>query len=66
MCMCPGGEEVTVWFLWLTFCRDPAGWSEDTMEALVPLLLLDDAAVSSLPNKVRRRFLTSSTSFLLS
>lgn len=34
------------------FLRDPSNWSAETMEALGPLLLLDPAATSALPNKV--------------
>ncbi|KAM7383470.1 hypothetical protein PAMP_003118 [Pampus punctatissimus] len=30
---------------------DPSDWSADTMESLGPLLLLDDNAISALPNK---------------
>lgn len=33
-------------------CRDPSDWSAETMEALGPLLFLDDNATSALPNKV--------------
>lgn len=35
-----------------TFCRDPSDWSAEVMESLGPLLLLDDDAISALPNKV--------------
>ncbi len=34
-------------------CRNTSDWSAETMEALGPLLLLDDNATSALPNKVR-------------
>lgn len=30
---------------------DPSGWTPETMEALGPLLLLDDKVTSALPNK---------------
>lgn len=33
-------------------CRSPSDWPAETMESLGPLILMDDNATSSLPNKV--------------
>lgn len=44
-------EEARLWFIF-TFFRDPSYWSSETMEALGPLLILDDNTTSALPNKV--------------
>lgn len=39
-------------YLFSILCRDPSDWSAETMEDLSPLLLLDDNAISALPNEV--------------
>lgn len=52
-CWSYGRESKRVWRFFLIFCRDPSNWSAETMEALGPLLLLDDNATSVLPNKVQ-------------